>query len=106
MKELRTGIAKLAEDELIRANGMHPMFQSQYHGHGVLKEEIEECEEALDLLKSYEDELWYDIRRDKEASIEFLNNMGNQAIEMACEAIQVVAMVKKYINSMEDKVYE
>jgi len=106
LEELRAGISKLAQEELIRANSLHMMFPSPQHGHGVLKEEIEECGEAYTHLKAYLDRIWFDIRRDRETPVALLNNMGDQAINLACEVVQVVAMVRKYIDSMEDKVYE
>lgn len=106
MEKIRYGIGKLALEELVRANGMHPMFHSNHEGYGVLLEEIEEVEGALRLLKAYNIGLWDKVKGDHEITLEYLDTMGTKAMHVACESIQVVAMIQKFKDSLEEKVYE
>lgn len=55
MKEILIEIDRLAEEELERANKIHPLFASDHEGYAVIREEIEEAIESLEMMgKSFE----------------------------------------------------
>ena len=62
MKDILIEIDRLAEEELDRANKIHPPFHSDHEGKAVIQEEIEE---ALDCLKNIDESyegLWNAIK--------------------------------------------
>lgn len=52
MKDILIEIDRLAEEELDRANKIHPPFHSDHEGKAVIQEEIEE---AFDCLKNIDE---------------------------------------------------
>lgn len=101
MDKLKNGAFSLASEELQRANSKYPLFNSKHEGEAVLREEIEEVSEALELVKANHEGLWKQIRKNQNIDIESLERMGTAALELTCEAIQVLAMIQKFIYSME-----
>jgi hypothetical protein len=99
--ELRNKAFALADMELDRANKIHPMFSDPRVGESVIREELEEAEEALGIVMRYRDAMWERIRHNKEMDISELERMGNAALELTCEVIQITAMIRKFIISME-----
>jgi SMC interacting uncharacterized protein involved in chromosome segregation len=101
MEKLRNGAFSLASEELQRANSKYPLFNSAHEGESVLREELEEVHEALEIVKANHEGLWKQIRSDKSIDIESLERMGTAALELTCETIHVLAMIQKFIYSME-----
>ena len=99
--EIRQKTFALAGMELARANEIHSMFRCARVGESVIREELEEAEEALGLVMRYRDAMWERIRRDKDMDIGELELMGNAALELTYECIQIMAMIHKFILSME-----
>lgn len=96
---LRKIVETLSWEELQRANKIHPQFADMHHGYAVIKEEIEECEEALDLVKTHTNDLWQCVRNDSLEVFKIESKLIKRyAIELALEAIQVAAMAQKFID--------
>lgn len=87
-------IKELAQQELKEANEIHPQFHSDHEAWAVIKEEVDECEEAMEALQSYMQAMWRRIRTDKDID-EWLTFTQRQAVNLAAEAIQVAAMCEK-----------
>ncbi|MBZ9633052.1 hypothetical protein [Clostridium sp. FP1] len=99
---LRKAVETLAWEELQRANKIHPQFVDMHQGYGVIKEEIEECEEALDLVKTHINDLWQCVRNDSLEVFKIESKVIKRcAIELALEAIQVAAVAEKLISIVE-----
>lgn len=99
--KIRQKAFELAGMELDRANKIHSMFRCPRVGESVIREELEEAEEALGLVIKYREAMWARIRKDEELDINELERMGNAALELTYECIQIMAMIHKFIISME-----
>ena len=97
---MKTNIRILALAEMKAANKINPLFTDAHHGYAVLKEEIEEVEEELKAVKQMLDAMWISIRTDTTPKLS-ITMMENHAINLAAEAIQVIAMCNKFRNSSE-----
>ena len=90
----------LVEKELQAANAKFPPFASLHEGYAVMKEEVDECGDAMTLLDSLSNCLWGMIKADAH-SFENLASMAGtiekDAIHLAAEAIQVAAMARKFL---------
>ena len=74
-------------------------FHSDHEFWAVLKEEVEELQEYSAYIASKVDLLWGDIRNDEVLEDnDDLNQIKEGAISAACEAIQVVAVIDKYLE--------
>lgn len=116
MKHLKEEMHKVAENELSRANANFPLFNSPHEGYAVILEEYEEAHEALEQVKSSLDVLWERVKGIDIAC--FLKKktlpmaIYEDAINAACEMVQVAAMLLKYemsfphIEESEGKEYE
>jgi len=101
-EELKKAVETLVWEELQRASKIHPPFIDMHHGYAVIKEEIEECEEALIMIKSHANCLWSRVRTDNLMAFKFESILVEKhAIELALEAIQVAAVAKKLINILD-----
>ena len=98
MKELRNSVRKLIGEELMRANGQFPLFRSDHEAVGVIAEEVEEMRtETINTTSHYEwfkmavfDDFDFDVKK------EAIDNIEMTATELACEAVQVAAMARKW----------
>lgn len=102
MIELRKEVETAALAELNRANAKFPLFASTHEGYAVTLEEVEEAQEAMDNVKSSMGVLWgREIAPflEKETSP---TAIYNQAIDAACEMVQVAAMLLKYEMSQAE----
>ena len=103
MIELRKEVETAALAELNRANAKFPLFASTHEGYAVT---LEEVEEAMDNVKSSMGVLWDRVRGREIAP--FLEKetsptaIYNQAIDAACEMVQVAAMLLKYEMSQAE----
>jgi hypothetical protein len=99
MKKIKKGVESLALEELELANEQKPLFHSCHEGAAVIYEELEECMEEFERLKDAFEELWACVRKDSNDDIRYVDLMEICAVDLACEAIQVAAMCKKYSMS-------
>lgn len=88
------------EDAAIKAHGL---FHSDHEAWAVLKEEVEELVELFDEDKIYVDldKLWDKVRRDKEIGMGDMTEIYNFAKSCAEEAVQVMAMIQKWGEGIE-----
>ncbi|WP_304508940.1 hypothetical protein [Anaerotignum sp.] len=97
--ELLRDIGDLANEELLFANQKFPLFASPHEGYAVLKEEIEETVDEAESLKENAKSLWYQIKNNSDVSLR-IEMIESHALQCAAEAIQVVAMCRKYRDSL------
>jgi hypothetical protein len=64
-------ITELITQELANANAKFPPFHSCHEGYSVLKEEIEELEYELTLIKNRFENLWESIKRNDKSNIKY-----------------------------------
>ena len=102
MNSVKSDVEKLVQKELESANQRFPMFRSDHEGYAVIKEEIEESEQALENTKVYLKLLWIGVKGNlvHERNIQYLKRYAK---ELACEAIQVAAMAQKFIDSQKER---
>ena len=104
MTKLKEELVKAANNELNRANEKFPVLNSKHEGAAVIYEELEESKEALEILESSFMCMWDDVRGKEtpcflEDEIKPLK-IADEAINLACEAIQTAAMFMKYEMSL------
>lgn len=89
------------EKAAIRANGL---FHSDHEAWAVLKEEVEELIECLDEQETMNyrlDLLWDMIRINNEIGMGDMTEIYNWAKSCVEEAVQVMAMIQKWGESVE-----
>ena len=80
----------------------HGYFHSDHEFWAVLKEEVEELQEYSTYIASKADLLWTAVRADAVLNQDTLNIIRQNAINAACEAVQVVAVINKYSEGVKD----
>ncbi len=101
MNAIENQVRQLVKVELSAANKRFPQFHSAHEGYAVIKEEVDELKEYTDLINNRMIYLWSKIRFNNSCE-ELLSRIYDNAINAACEAIQVAAMCKKFLE-MEGK---
>ena len=103
MNAVKSDVEKLVQKELASANQRFPMFRSDHEGAAVILEEIEETHsEMLDMELNYKS-LWQTIKENFINTASYAELIFDDAINLACEAIQVAAMAQKFINSQKER---
>ena len=104
MNAIENQVRDLVKIELSAANKRFPQFHSQHEGWAVILEEVDELSAETALVEKTANELWEHIKSNKPSGvIEYdADWVGRYAINAACEAIQVAAMCKKFLE-MEGK---
>lgn len=97
MNAVENQVRELVKVELAAANERFPQFHSAHEGWAVIKEEMEETEEELAKMKIYLAGAWGNITSDVQANSD-IESLKQRAINAACEAIQVAAMCKKFLE--------
>lgn len=100
MNVVSKDVEKLVEKELEAANERFPQFHSEHEGWAVMQEEAEELQEECDSIEMSMKQLWRRIRDGIPTSLQ-VALVGQYAEAAACEAIQVAAMARKYLDMME-----
>ena len=100
-KNIRNHISRLVDIELLLANAANPAFASDHKGYAVLKEEIEEAGTEYKQITDFDlTGLWRAVKSDAQEAAAFKAvNIRKNAIRLACEAVQVAAMAKKFEQS-------
>lgn len=104
MKKLTTEVTDLIDREYGRAAEQHGVkHYSPHEAYAVIKEEIEEAQDELEVVEDKLDEFWKAAKRD------FLYGCNlnaeiiyKRAMSGACELIQVAAMAKKALQGYEN----
>lgn len=103
MNAVKQDVEKLVQKELESANQRFPMFRSDHEGAAVILEEIEETHsEMLDMELNYKS-LWQTIKENFINTASYAELIFDDAINLACEAIQVAAMAQKFIDSQKER---
>lgn len=100
MNVVSKDVEKLVEKELEAANERFPQFHSEHEGWAVMQEEAEELQEEYDSIEMAMEQLWRRIRDGIPTSLQ-VALVGQYAEAAACEAIQVAAMARKYLDMLE-----
>ena len=101
MNAIENQVRQLVDEELAAANARFPQFHSAHEGYAVILEEIDELKEAVYDVNTKAAYAWTHIKQDGSAG-KNIQGIMNHAINAACEAIQVAAMCKKFLE-MEGK---
>lgn len=102
MEELKEKIAILASEELDRAMSIKPLFVDMHQGHNVIREEIEEVEDEIEMINISFNQLWQYVKSDNEKwGLLAVENIMDSAINAAAELVQVAAMCQKFKNSLQ-----
>lgn len=103
MNAVKQDVENLVQKELESANQKFPVFHSDYEGVAVILEEIEEAHsEMLDMELNYKS-LWQTIKENFINTASYAELIFDDAINLACEAIQVAAMAQKFIDSQRKR---
>lgn len=100
MNAIENNIDDLVFKELNSANQQFPLFQSPHEGYGVIKEEIEEVMDDMNVLLEVFANAWSGIKKN-EPVFPQMKIAKELAKQVAIEAIQVAAMCDKYAMSLE-----
>ena len=101
MNAVENQVWELVAVELEAANKQFPQFHSQHEGYAVILEELQEAKEQLDDIERHIGYAWNIIRDNRKAG-SMIETIGTRAVWAACEAIQVAAMCRKFVE-MEGK---
>ena len=93
------------ENAAIKAHGL---FHSDHEAWAVLKEEVEELVELFDEDKLYVelDKLWNKVRKNQKIKNSDVEEIFYWAKSCAEEAVQVMAMIQKWGESVEQRKQE
>ena len=100
MNTINTEVKALVYKELASANERFPQFHSEHEGWAVMQEEAEELQEECASIEMAMEQLWHRIR-DGIQTAQHVALVGQYAEAAACEAIQVAAMARKYLDMLE-----
>jgi len=104
MKRLLESVQTLKTEEYGRAvEKFGPVNASAHESYGVLKEEVEEAQDELNLVNRYLNTYWEGVKKDLPYSMQYnaLIDIERCASCLACEAIQVAAMAHKAILTLK-----
>lgn len=101
MNAIENQVRELVAVELAAANERFPQFHSAHEGYAVIQEEVDELKEDMDRINGRITSLRARVRFNNSCE-ELVSRIYDDAINAACEAIQVAAMCKKFLE-MEGK---
>lgn len=100
MNAVENDVRVLVGKELAAANKQFPQFHSAHEGYAVIQEEVDELKEDMDRITCRITSLRVRVRFNSSCE-ELLSRIYDNAINAACEAIQVAAMCKKFLEMEE-----
>lgn len=100
MNAVSEDVKMLVEKELEAANERFPQFHSEHEGWAIITEEVEELGEESESIEMAMEQLWHRIR-DGIQTATHVALVEQYAEAAACEAIQVAAMDRKYLDMLE-----
>lgn len=101
MNVVENDVRALVDKELSAANKRFPQFHSAHEGYAVIKEEVDELKEDMDRINGRITSLRARVRFNNSCE-ELVSRIFDDAVNAACEAVQVAAMCKKFLE-MEGK---
>ena len=99
MNVVKQDVEKLVQKEMESANLKFPLFRSPHEGVAVIREEIDEVEDALKRVNGAYTELWSAVKNNSR-EMRWAYQMNRWAINLSIEAIQVAAMAQKFMDSV------
>ncbi|HEY5586732.1 MAG TPA: hypothetical protein VIK78_19860, partial [Ruminiclostridium sp.] len=99
-------VDRLVICELEEANKKFPLFNSTHEGYAILKEEIEEAGDDLKRIELNLSQVWDCIKKNSVITYFQIDQIEAYAKHLACEALQVAAMARKYRDSAGRNTYE
>lgn len=101
-------IEALISKELERANTIHrDYFASAHEGESVLREEVEEAIDNIDMMTVAQERLWSAIKNNDSQSITFyVRETRKYAKEAIRELVEVAAMCDKFVASVRGDDHE
>ena len=102
MNAVENDVRALVDKELAAANKRFPQFHSAHEGWAVIQEEVDELKEDMDRINGRITSLRARVRFNNSCE-ELVSRIYDDAINAACEAIQVAAMCKKFLEMEEKK---
>ena len=99
MNAINNNMDELIFKELNEANKKFPLFASPHEGYAVVKEEIEEVMDAMNILLEIFSNAWSGIKKNQ-LVFEQMQAVRKLAKHIATESIQVAAMCDKYNMSL------
>ena len=100
MNAIENDVRALVDKELAAANERFPQFHSQHEGYAVILEEFEEMKEQAETAERFLTYMWDRVKHDSPAKSQ-VENVMLFSENVACEAIQVAAMCKKFLDMHE-----
>lgn len=97
MNAVENDVRVLVGKELAAANERFPQFHSAHEGYAVIQEEVDELKEDMDRINCRITSLRARVRFNSSCE-EIVLRIYEDAINAACEAIQVAAMCKKFLE--------
>ena len=92
-------IADAIKEELENARKNHgESFHSDHEAHSVLQAELEEAQKALDNAKEAFNKAWHGIRKNED-NFKNIIHIRESAFNAAAEAIQICAVIDKWLES-------
>ena len=101
MNAIENQVRELVKVELSAANERFPQFHSQHEGYAVILEEFDEMKEQAEAAERFLGYMWDRVKHNSPAKSQ-VENVMLFSENVACEAIQVAAMCKKFLE-MEEK---
>ena len=101
MNAVENDVRALVDKEFAAANERFPQFHSAHEGYAVIQEEVDELKEDMDRITCRITSLRARVRFNNSCE-ELVSRIYDDAVNAACEAIQVAAMCKKFLE-MEEK---
>lgn len=104
MNAVKEDVEKLVQKELeFTKQKFEKTFSSDHEGAAMILEEIEEAHsEMLDIELHYKG-LWETVKENFINTASYAELISDDAICLACEAIQVAAMAQKFIDSQKER---
>lgn len=104
MKKLKKRIEEDISFELSEANKNYPLFASMHEGLAIIGEEVAEVRREMRQVDTWFGNLMEDVYTDeKESAEEDIEDIIRFATNLACEAVQVAAMGRKWQMGFERK---
>ena len=100
MNAVENDVRALVGKELSAANERFPQFHSAHEGYAVIQEEADELKEDANRIDGRITGLRARVRFNNSCE-ELVSRIYDDAINAACEAIQVAAMCKKFLEMEE-----
>lgn len=97
MNAVENDVRVLVGKELAAANKQFPQFHSAHEGYAVIQEEVDELKEDMDRINGRIPSLRARVRFNNSCE-ELVSRIYDDAVNAACEAIQVAAMCKKFLE--------